>query len=297
MRETAGFEISPALSTDLFALLIAPSVQAKNLELLNVSYAPTRELYAEINTAFAKHWKAKTGDQVRINQWHGGSGKQARSVIDGLDADMVTLALAYDIDAIQESTGKLPRDWQQRLPFNACPHTSTIVLVVRKGNPKGIKGWDDNKPTPGSSESEFIKDASNYLRGTIAQGLRDNLTGGISASDQQLVKFHGMYQQDDRDVRLERYQQKLESLYSLMVRVRMPGGVCTSRQYLELDRLVRACGGGSLRLTTRQPDHRQRQRAEQAHHRCSVGQTRAQSGRTAHRAAPGIDGVRGAPHL
>ena len=111
---------------------------------------------------------------------------------------------------------------------------------------------DDKKPAPGSSENEFIKDASNYLRGTIAQGLCDNLTGGISASDQQLVKFHGMYQQDDRDVRLERYQQKLEPLYSFMVRVRMPGGVCTSKQYLELDRLACAYGGGSLRLTTRQ---------------------------------------------
>jgi sulfite reductase (NADPH) hemoprotein beta-component len=111
---------------------------------------------------------------------------------------------------------------------------------------------DQSKPAPGSSENEFIKDASNYLRGTIAQGLRDELTGGISEPDQQLVKFHGMYQQDDRDLRLERYRQKLESLYTFMVRVRMPGGVCTSKQYLELDRLARAYGGGSLRLTTRQ---------------------------------------------
>jgi sulfite reductase (NADPH) hemoprotein beta-component len=111
---------------------------------------------------------------------------------------------------------------------------------------------DDGKPASGSSENELIKDASNYLRGTIAQGLRDNLTGGLSAADQQLVKFHGLYQQDDRDVRLERYRQKLESFYTFMVRVRMPGGVCTSQQYLELDRLARAYGGGSLRLTTRQ---------------------------------------------
>jgi sulfite reductase (NADPH) hemoprotein beta-component len=111
---------------------------------------------------------------------------------------------------------------------------------------------DETGPAPGSSENEFIKDASNYLRGTIAQGLRDDLTGGLSAPDQQLVKFHGMYQQDDRDVRVERFRQKLEPLYTFMVRVRMPGGVCTSQQYLQLDRVAREYGGGSLRLTTRQ---------------------------------------------
>lgn len=111
---------------------------------------------------------------------------------------------------------------------------------------------DDKQPEAGSSENEFIKDASNYLRGSIAQGLRDPLTGGISAQDQQLLKFHGMYQQDDRDVRLERQRQKLEPLHSFMVRIRMPGGVCTPKQYLELDRLAREYGGGSLRLTTRQ---------------------------------------------
>jgi sulfite reductase (NADPH) hemoprotein beta-component len=111
---------------------------------------------------------------------------------------------------------------------------------------------DGKQPAAGSSENEFIKDASNYLRGSIAQGLRDPLTGGISAQDQQLLKFHGMYQQDDRDVRLERQRQKLEPLHSFMVRIRMPGGVCTTKQYLELDRLAREYGGGSLRLTTRQ---------------------------------------------
>ena len=111
---------------------------------------------------------------------------------------------------------------------------------------------DATQPAPGSSESEYIKDASNFLRGTIGQGLRDPITGGIAQSDQQLLKFHGMYQQDDRDVRLERQRQKLEPLHSFMVRIRMPGGVCTPGQYLQLDRLACAYGGGSLRLTTRQ---------------------------------------------
>ena len=111
---------------------------------------------------------------------------------------------------------------------------------------------DDIHPAPGSSENELIKDASNHLRGTIARGLRDTITGGIAPQDQQLLKFHGMYQQDDRDVRLERQRQKLEPLHSFMVRIRMPGGVCTTRQYLDLDRLAREYGGGSLRLTTRQ---------------------------------------------
>jgi sulfite reductase (NADPH) hemoprotein beta-component len=111
---------------------------------------------------------------------------------------------------------------------------------------------DEIKPAPGSSENETFKDASNYLRGTIAQGLRDAITGGIAPSDQQLLKFHGMYQQDDRDVRLERQRQKLEPLHTFMIRVRLPGGVCTPSQYLELDRLACAYGGSTLRLTTRQ---------------------------------------------
>jgi sulfite reductase (NADPH) hemoprotein beta-component len=111
---------------------------------------------------------------------------------------------------------------------------------------------DEKQPAPGSSENEYFKDASNYLRGTIAQGLRDPITGGIAPSDQQLLKFHGMYQQDDRDVRLERQRQKLEPLHSFMIRVRIPGGVCTPAQYLELDRLARDYAGSTLRLTTRQ---------------------------------------------
>lgn len=111
--------------------------------LLNVSYDPTRELYAEFNAAFIKHWKAKTGQDLTLKQSHGGSGKQARSVIDGIDADVVTLALAGDIDALHRHGGLIPKDWQKRLPHNSSPYTSTIVLVVRQGNPKNIKDWDD----------------------------------------------------------------------------------------------------------------------------------------------------------
>jgi sulfate transport system substrate-binding protein len=111
--------------------------------LLNVSYDPTRELYEEINPLFIKHWKVKTGQTLKINQSHGGAGKQARAVIDGLGADVVTLALAYDIDEIAARTGKFPADWQSRLPNNSSPYTSTIVFLVRKGNPKQITDWDD----------------------------------------------------------------------------------------------------------------------------------------------------------
>ncbi|MDJ1158158.1 sulfate ABC transporter substrate-binding protein [Chelatococcus sp. SYSU_G07232] len=111
--------------------------------LLNVSYDPTRELYRDLNAAFAADWKARTGETVTIRTSHGGSGKQARSVIDGLDAAVVTLALAADIDAIAAVTGKIPANWQSRLPHNSAPYTSTIVFVVRKGNPKGIRDWDD----------------------------------------------------------------------------------------------------------------------------------------------------------
>ena len=113
------------------------------LTLLNVSYDPTRELYVQFNAAFAKHWKAKTGQDVTIKQSHGGSGKQARSIIDGLDADVATLALAGDTDALHDNGGWIPKDWQKRLPHNSSPYTSTIVLVVRQGNPKNIKDWDD----------------------------------------------------------------------------------------------------------------------------------------------------------
>ncbi len=121
---------------------ISPALAAE-VKLLNVSYDPTRELYQDFNTAFAKYWQAKTGDTVTVQQSHGGSGKQARSVIDGLEADVVTLALAYDIDAMAEKAKLLPANWQSRLPNNSTPYTSTIVFLVRKGNPKGIKDWED----------------------------------------------------------------------------------------------------------------------------------------------------------
>lgn len=124
-------------------LLAGTIASAKQIELLNVSYDPTRELYADFNGAFAAHWKAQTGDDVTIKQSHGGSGKQARSVIDGLPADVVTLALAGDVDALFDTAKLIPKDWQKRLPDNAAPYTSTIVLLVRKGNPQGIKDWDD----------------------------------------------------------------------------------------------------------------------------------------------------------
>src|SRR5436309_6202530 len=124
------------------AWLLLPQPARADKTLLNVSYDPTRELYQDFNTAFAKYWKGKGGESVTVNQSHGGSGKQARAVIDGLEADVVTLALAYDIDAIAQA-GLLPRNWQARLPNNSSPYTSTILFLVRKGNPKGIKDWDD----------------------------------------------------------------------------------------------------------------------------------------------------------
>jgi len=135
-----------AALTAVFSIALAGAAGlagAKDVTLLNVSYDPTRELYQDFNAAFAKQWKAKTGDNVSIKQSHGGSGKQARSVIDGLDADVVTLALAYDIDEIAERGKLIPGDWQKRLKHNSAPYTSTIVFLVRKGNPKVIKDWDD----------------------------------------------------------------------------------------------------------------------------------------------------------
>ena len=125
----------------VLSVLAAPAAGA--LEMLNVSYDPTRELYQEFNDAFLAHWKANGGQDVILRQSHGGAGKQARAVIDGLEADVVTLALAYDIDAIAERAKLMPANWQSRLPHNSCPYTSTIVFLVRKGNPKGIRDWDD----------------------------------------------------------------------------------------------------------------------------------------------------------
>ena len=130
------------VSAALAGLLLAGPALA-DTTLLNVSYDPTRELYQDYNTAFAKYWKAKTGETVKVNQSHGGSGAQARSVIDGSPADVVTLGLAYDVDAISEKAGLIPADWANRLPYASTPYTSTIVFLVRKGNPKHVKDWDD----------------------------------------------------------------------------------------------------------------------------------------------------------
>ncbi|OQW69130.1 MAG: ABC transporter permease [Proteobacteria bacterium ST_bin12] len=125
------------------ALALPLTVSAADITLLNVSYDPTRELYQDFNAAFSKHWLEKTGDKVTVKTSHGGSGKQARAIIDGLDADVATLALAYDVDQLAEKAKLIPKDWQKRLPHNSSPYTSTIVLLVRKGNPKNIKDWDD----------------------------------------------------------------------------------------------------------------------------------------------------------
>ena len=141
-RHFSNRVLQATVALTLMAASLGAAAQTA-ISLLNVSYDPTRELYAEYNVAFAKHWKAKTGQDVSIKQSHGGSGKQARAVIDGLDADVVTLALAGDIDAVHKNGGWLPADWQKRLPLASSPYTSTIVLVVRQGNPKNIKDWDD----------------------------------------------------------------------------------------------------------------------------------------------------------
>jgi sulfate/thiosulfate transport system substrate-binding protein len=125
-------------------VIFTPSLAAgQNVTLLNVSYDPTRELYQDVNAAFAKAWQARTGQGVTISQSHGGSGKQARAVIDGLQADVVTLALAYDVDALHVNGSLIPQSWQSRLPDRSAPYTSTIVFLVRKGNPKGIRDWED----------------------------------------------------------------------------------------------------------------------------------------------------------
>ena len=164
------------------------TVHAEDITLLNVSYDPTRELYQEFNAAFAKHWLAKTGQSVSIKQSHGGSSKQARAVIDGLEADVVTLALAYDIDAISEKARLLPANWQSRLPNNSAPYSSTITFLVRKGNPKGIKDWSDLvKPgisviTPNPKTSGVAR--WNYL---AAWGYALKQSGGDEANAQDFV--------------------------------------------------------------------------------------------------------------
>src|SRR6476661_4641485 len=132
-----------AAAAAALSLTALPSFSQQAVTLLNVSYDPTRELYVEFNQAFAKYWKGKTGQDVAIKQSHGGSGKQARSIIDGLDADVATLALGGDTDALVKNGGWVREGWQKRLPLNSSPYTSTIVFAVREGNPKGIKDWDD----------------------------------------------------------------------------------------------------------------------------------------------------------
>ena len=171
------------------ALLTARPVPAATVTLLNVSYDPTRELYESYNKAFATYWKTKTGDDVVVNQSHGGSGKQARSVIDGLGADVVTLALAYDIDALATQGNLVPANWQSRLPSNSSPYTSTIVFLVRKGNPKNIHDWSDLvKPgvaviTPSPKTSGGAR--WNYLA-AWAYALKQ--PGGTDASAEAFVK-------------------------------------------------------------------------------------------------------------
>jgi sulfate/thiosulfate transport system substrate-binding protein len=142
-RDFIKIPLAAALAGALAVPALPVFAQQQPVTLLNVSYDPTRELYVEFNQAFAKYWKGKTGQDVTIKQSHGGSGKQARSIIDGLEADVATLALAGDTDALVKNGGWLSADWQKKLPHNASPYTSTIVLVVRAGNPKGIKDWDD----------------------------------------------------------------------------------------------------------------------------------------------------------
>jgi sulfate transport system substrate-binding protein len=170
----------------LVAALLATTASAKDL--LNVSYDPTREFYKEVNSAFAAEWKAKSGESLKIQTSHGGSGKQARSVIDGLEADVVTLALAYDIDSIADRAKLLPTNWQSRLPDNSSPYTSTIVFLVRKGNPKGIRDWGDLvKPgvkviTPNPKTSGGAR--WNYL---AAWGYALKQPGGTEASARAFV--------------------------------------------------------------------------------------------------------------
>ena len=171
-----------------FGLIAGAAAAHADTTLLNVSYDPTREFYKAIDEAFAAHWKAETGEDVTIEQSHGGSGKQARAVIDGLEADVVTLALAYDIDAIAQNSGLIAKDWQKRLPNNSSPYTSTIVFLVRKGNPKQIKDWPDllrgdvQVVTPNSKTSGGAR--WNYL---AAWGYALKQPGGNEAKAQQFV--------------------------------------------------------------------------------------------------------------
>ncbi len=182
-RRLAGGLVAALFATGLIGTAHADST------LLNVSYDPTRELYQDFNAAFAKYWKNKTNETVTVKQSHGGSGKQARSVIDGLEADVVTLALAYDVDALADKARLIPADWQKRLPHNASPYTSTIVFLVRKGNPKQIRDWNDlAKPgiaviTPNPKTSGGAR--WNYL---AAWGYALKQPGGSDATAKDFVK-------------------------------------------------------------------------------------------------------------
>ena len=183
---------TPRFARGLLAAILSLGIAGQALAdvtLLNVSYDPTRELYQDYNAAFAKYWKNRNNEVVTIKQSHGGSGKQARSVIDGLEADVVTLALAYDVDALHEKGKLIPADWQKRLPHNAAPYTSTIVFLVRKGNPKKIRNWNDlAKPgieviTPNPKTSGGAR--WNYL---AAWGYALKQPGGTDATAKDFVK-------------------------------------------------------------------------------------------------------------
>ena len=183
---------TPRFARGLLAAILSLGIAGQALAdvtLLNVSYDPTRELYQDYNAAFAKYWKNRNNEVVTIKQSHGGSGKQARSVIDGLEADVVTLALAYDVDALHEKGKLIPADWQKRLPHNAAPYTSTIVFLVRKGNPKKIRDWNDlAKPgieviTPNPKTSGGAR--WNYL---AAWGYALKQPGGNDATAKDFVK-------------------------------------------------------------------------------------------------------------
>lgn len=186
----ANTPVKRVLLASLFFVVTLSTTPAMGQDktLLNVSYDPTRELYQEYNPEFAKFWQEKTGETVRINQSHGGSGAQARGVIDGLEADVVTLALAYDIDAVSELSGKVAADWQAKLSQNSSPYTSTIVFLVRKGNPQGIQDWDDlvqpgvGVITPNPKTSGGAR--WNYL---AAWGYALQQPGGTAASAQEFV--------------------------------------------------------------------------------------------------------------
>jgi sulfate/thiosulfate transport system substrate-binding protein len=186
--------ISHVIAAMALVSALAPvAAHAKDITLLNVSYDPTREFYQDINKSFAAHWKAKTGDDVTVKTSHGGSGKQARSVIDGLEADVVTLALAYDIDEIGAKAGLLPTNWQTRLKHNSSPYTSTIVFLVRKGNPKGIKDWGDlikpglqvitpNPKTSGGARWNYLAAWGYELKRTGSQAKAKEFVGKVFAN-------------------------------------------------------------------------------------------------------------------